>query len=80
MTMPPSSSFYRHGPGAVGPAVCRSTPSKVGYTKHMMNSIHDLEHRLRTAEERRQRAVAALAPKHKGYDIWLLKWMIWKLL
>ncbi len=32
----------------------------------MMNDFHDLEQRLRTAEERRKRAVAALAPKHQG--------------
>ncbi len=31
-----------------------------------MSEAHDLERRLRTAEERRQRAIAALAPKHKG--------------
>jgi len=31
-----------------------------------MNDIYDLERRLRTAVERRQRAIAALAPKHKG--------------
>jgi hypothetical protein len=31
-----------------------------------MNQIHDLERRLQAAEERRQRAMAALAPKHRG--------------
>ena len=31
-----------------------------------MNDLHDLENRLRAAGERRQRAIAALAPKHKG--------------
>lgn len=31
-----------------------------------MTSIQDLEHRLSTAEQRLQRAIAALAPKHKG--------------
>ncbi len=31
-----------------------------------MNDLHDLERRLKVANERLQRAVAALAPKHKG--------------
>jgi hypothetical protein len=31
-----------------------------------MSEIHDLEAHLKTAMERRQRAIAALAPKHKG--------------
>jgi hypothetical protein len=37
-----------------------------------MNDIHDLERQLRTAGERCQRAIAALAPKHKSDRI--LKW------
>ena len=31
-----------------------------------MNDIQELERRLRTAAERRRRAIAALAPKHLG--------------
>ena len=31
-----------------------------------MNDTHDLESQLRAAEERRQRAMEALTPKHKG--------------
>lgn len=31
-----------------------------------MSEANDLERKLRTAEVRRQRAIAALAPKHKG--------------
>jgi hypothetical protein len=34
--------------------------------KRDMDEIHDLEHRLTIARERLQRAIAALAPKHKG--------------
>jgi hypothetical protein len=34
-----------------------------------MDDIHDLEHRLKTAAERLQRAIAALAPKHKGGEL-----------
>ena len=31
-----------------------------------MDNIHDLEHRLSVAKERLDRAIAAMAPKHKG--------------
>src|SRR5262249_44100014 len=34
--------------------------------KRYMDEIYDLEHRLTIARERLQRAISALAPKHKG--------------